>query len=335
MKKERSPRRPPGVKYWEWNRNDISLKTIMSAILQVESVKQSFRTGFWMTHVEVLHGVSLEVPKGCIFGFLGANGAGKTTLIQLIVGLRQPTSGTVRIGGYDAVSPMAKAKIGYLPERPYFHDHLTGEALLKYFGTLSGMTSSQIQARTPKVLSEVGMSHARKLELRKYSKGMLQRIGIAQALLHDPEFLVLDEPMSGLDPMGRKEMRELILRLASEGRTIFFSSHVIPDVEAICEQVAVIQKGRLIGCGPIGKFLSDGPIQTEIAFTGLELSAAKKISELENIRAIPEGGVRGIVSSQKETTAVLKKLLAEEAKVLWVTPIRPSLEDLFHKESKT
>lgn len=335
MKKERSPRRPPGVKYWEWNRNDISLKTIMSAILQVESVKQSFRTGFWMTHVEVLHGVSLEVPKGCIFGFLGANGAGKTTLIQLIVGLRQPTSGTVRIGGYDAVSPMAKAKIGYLPERPYFHDHLTGEGLLKYFGTLSGMTSSQIQARTPKVLNEVGMSHARKLELRKYSKGMLQRIGIAQALLHDPEFLVLDEPMSGLDPMGRKEMRELILRLASEGRTIFFSSHVIPDVEAICEQVAVIQKGRLIGCGPIGKFLSDGPIQTEIAFTGLELSAAKKISELENIRAIPEGGVRGIVSSQKETTAVLKKLLAEEAKVLWVTPIRPSLEDLFHKESKT
>ncbi|MBY0471094.1 ABC transporter ATP-binding protein [bacterium] len=307
----------------------------MSAILQVESVKQSFRTGFWMTHVEVLHGVSLEVPKGCIFGFLGANGAGKTTLIQLIVGLRQPTSGTVRIGGYDAVSPMAKAKIGYLPERPYFHDHLTGEGLLKYFGTLSGMTSSQIQARTPKVLNEVGMSHARKLELRKYSKGMLQRIGIAQALLHDPEFLVLDEPMSGLDPMGRKEMRELILRLASEGRTIFFSSHVIPDVEAICEQVAVIQKGRLIGCGPIGKFLSDGPIQTEIAFTGLELSAAKKISELENIRAIPEGGVRGIVSSQKETTAVLKKLLAEEAKVLWVTPIRPSLEDLFHKESKT
>jgi ABC-2 type transport system ATP-binding protein len=307
----------------------------MSAILQVESVKQSFRTGFWMTHVEVLHGVSLEVPKGCIFGFLGANGAGKTTLIQLIVGLRQPTSGTVRIDGHDAVSPMAKAKIGYLPERPYFHDHLTGEGLLKYFGTLSGMTSSQIQARTPKVLSEVGMSHARKLELRKYSKGMLQRIGIAQALLHDPEFLVLDEPMSGLDPMGRKEMRELILRLASEGRTIFFSSHVIPDVEAICEQVAVIQKGRLIGCGPIGKFLSDGPIQTEIAFTGLELSAAKKISEFENVRAIPEGGVRGIVSSQKETTAVLKKLLAEEAKVLWVTPIRPSLEDLFHKESKT
>lgn len=301
-----------------------------SPILEVSQVNQMFRSGFWMKRVQVLHEVSLQVPERSIFGFLGANGAGKTTLIHLIVGLRKPTSGKVMLRGIDSTDARSRSRIGYLPERPYFHEHLTGDDLLKYFGALAGMKKSAIMERIPKVLSAVDMSAARNVELRRYSKGMLQRIGIAQAILHDPEFLVLDEPMSGLDPLGRKEMRELIVNLASEGRTVFFSSHVIPDVEAICDQVGLIQKGKLIGCGSIGKFLAQGPIQTEVAFTGMPLEQAKSMGAFVSLREIPDG-VRGIVSSQDGVTSVLQHLLQQKAQVLWISPIRPSLEGFFEK----
>lgn len=214
-------------------------------MIKLIGVEQSFRTGFWMKRSVVLHGIDLEIPRGSVFGFVGANGAGKTTLIQLIVGLRKPMAGTVQVSGLDATLPQARAKIGYLPERPYFYEHLTGEGILKYFGVLSAMSSAQIAQRIPEVLAMVGMLDARKVELKRYSKGMLQRIGIAQALMHEPEVLVLDEPMSGLDPSGREEIRALILKLGSEQRTVFFTSHVIPDVEAICDRVAVIEKGRI------------------------------------------------------------------------------------------
>jgi ABC-2 type transport system ATP-binding protein len=300
----------------------------MRPLVEITQVDQSFRTGFWLKRTQILHGINLTIPERSIFGFLGANGAGKTTLIHLITGLRSPFKGSVKVGGDEATSSRARARVGYLPERPYFHEHLTGEGLLKYFGALSGMSKSKILDRIPDVLASVGMSDARKVELKRYSKGMLQRIGIAQAILHDPEFLVLDEPMSGLDPLGRKEMRELILKLASEGRTVFFSSHVIPDVEAICDQVALIQKGKLIGHGPIGQFLAQGPLQTEIGLTGISLERAKARTELQSLREIPDG-LRATVAGQETLSAALQWILAEGGKVLWVTPIRPSLEELF------
>ncbi|MCM2276762.1 MAG: ABC transporter ATP-binding protein [Oligoflexia bacterium] len=303
-------------------------------VLEVSGVDQSFRSGFWLKRAQILHGVSFTVPERSIVGFLGANGAGKTTLIHLLVGLRKPFRGQVRVFGLDSQTPEARARIGYLPERPYFHDHLTGEGLLGYFGALAGMRRAAVRDRIPAVLSAVGMSHAGKTELRKYSKGMLQRIGIAQALLHDPEFLVLDEPMSGLDPLGRKEMRELILKLAGEGRTVFFSSHVIPDVEAICDQVVLIQKGRLLGNGPIGRFLAQGPLQTEIAFSGLTAEEAAGIPGLISPRQIPDA-IRATVSGQEATQLVLRELLRRNAQVLWVTPVRPSLESLFGSEGGT
>jgi ABC-2 type transport system ATP-binding protein len=305
----------------------------METILEVTNVHQKFRSGFWMTQAHVLKDVSLNVPEKSVFGFLGANGAGKTTLIHLLVGLRKPTAGSVKLRGVPTYEPAARARIGYLPERPYFHEHLTGEGVLKYFGALSGMPSSQVMDRIPKVLATVNMSHARHLELRRYSKGMLQRIGIAQAILHDPEFLVLDEPMSGLDPVGRKEMRELIVSLASEGRTVFFSTHVIPDVEAICDQVALIQKGQLIGCGPIGKFLSQGPLSTEIAFSGISSERAKSIEQFMQLREISDG-IRATVSGQDAVTDALKKLMQMDAKILWVNPIRPSLETFFEPSAE-
>ncbi len=276
-----------------------------------------------MQRVRVLQDVSLRVPERSIFGFLGANGAGKTTLIHLIAGLHSPTSGSVKVGGFEATSAEARAKIGYLPERPYFYEHLTGAQFLTYFGRLSGMRGAAIRDRIGPVLARVGISQARDVELRRYSKGMLQRIGIAQAILHEPEFLVLDEPMSGLDPLGRKEMRELILALAQQGHTIFFSTHVIPDVEAICDQIALIEKGRIKGFGSIQSFLPQHETNFEIAFAG----SAHEGLPFENLRQIPEGFRAQIAAP--EVDRVLSALLEKKAHILWVNPVRPSLESHF------
>jgi ABC-2 type transport system ATP-binding protein len=298
------------------------------AMLSLDSVKQSFRSGFWLKEIEVLKGVSFEVPRKSIFGFLGPNGAGKTTLIHLITGIKRPASGSLKLDGVECHEMAAKRKIGYLPERPYFYEHLTGESFLSYFGRLTGMRKPEIESRIPVVLRLVGMEHARGLELKKYSKGMLQRIGIAQALIHDPEFLVLDEPMSGLDPIGRKEIRELILGLAREGKTIFFSTHVIPDVEAICDSVAMIRKGELIGCGSVAQFLDRESTPIEVAFSGLSKQVVEGLGSFSEIREMSEG-IRGVLPSDREVESVLKKLIESHAKILWVTPIRPSLEDAF------
>lgn len=305
----------------------------MALALEVTEVDQIFRTGFWMKQLQILHRVNLSVPERSIFGFLGPNGAGKTTLIHLIAGIRRPVHGSVRIFGHEAQSLAARRRVGYLPERPYFHEHLTGDRLLKYFGALSGMPRSHVLDRIPSVLKAVGMSAARHVELKKYSKGMLQRIGIAQAILHDPEFLVLDEPMSGLDPIGRKEMRELIVCLAGEGRTILFSSHVIPDLEAICDQVGVIHRGKMVGAGPIGDFLARGPLATEIGFSGIPLEKARALAEFTSLREMPDG-LRGTVAGQDPANRALRTLLSKDATILWVSPVRPSLEDLFEGRLK-
>lgn len=297
--------------------------------IKIENADQIFRVGFWLNRTQVLFDVNLEVPEKSIFGFLGANGAGKTTLIHLITGLRRPTRGQVSVFGRHSDTLEAKMRLGYLPERPYFHDHLTGEGLLHYIGVLAGMKSKQIRARIPKVLSTVGMTAARRVKLKLYSKGMLQRIGIAQTLLHDPDILVLDEPMSGLDPLGRKEIRELIIQLASEGRTIFFSTHVIPDVEAICDQIALIQKGRLIGFGPIKKFLAADSSRIEIAFGELPSTVDPATwLEVESLRKIPEG-FRGVVQGYDRTERVMRNILDAKGRLFSMNPVRPSLEDLF------
>ena len=297
-------------------------------ILEVNQVDQVYRSGFWMTKTQVLHQVTFSVPPRTVFGFLGANGAGKTTLIQIIAGLRVPTAGEVKVAGYPATSPEARAQIGYLPERPYFYDHLTGEELLSYLGTLSGMLKVEIKSRITEVLKVVGMSAAREIQLKKYSKGMLQRIGIAQALLHNPEFLLLDEPMSGLDPVGRKEIRELIIQLAAEGRTIFFSTHIISDAEAICNQVALIKKGHLIGSGPLNKLLPGTFEKTEIIVAAISLEQAKTLGCFETVRETSEG-VIGVVVHEKGVAEALPKLLACNAQIVSVSPIRPSLESFF------
>lgn len=301
-------------------------------VLDVQDVRQSFKTGFWMKEVQILKGISVQAKRNTVLGLLGPNGAGKTTLISLIVGIRRPTSGLVKVFGHDATLSEAKRKIGYLPERPYFPVHLTGVELLKYLGHLSDMDPSTLNSRIDEVLELVGMTHARKRELSKYSKGMLQRIGVAQAILHDPEILIFDEPMSGLDPVGRAEMRGLIHRLAQDGKTVFFSSHVIPDVEAICEEVVVIKNGIVAGQGTVRELVGSGTGEIEIAFECPDEAQANSIgSQFGEIYKIPEGfGVT--VNNEETANQFVEQLVREKNRILWMTPHRPSLEKFFEKD---
>ncbi len=293
----------------------------------VEQVTQDFRSGFWQKKTRVLDRVSFEIPSQSVFGFLGANGAGKTTLIQLMVGLRRPTSGRVRISGFEAVKREAKVQIGYLPERPYFYEHLTGRRFLEFYGKLSGLEGSRLRKRIDEALAEVGMGAARDRELGKYSKGMLQRIGIAQAILHEPALLILDEPMSGLDPVGRKEIRELIVALAKEGRTIFFSSHVISDVEAICDRVALLQKGKLLGAGRLDDLLKVDSDDVEVVVAGLDKKQLKA-SGAGRLEVIPEGH-RFRIEGGGDLNSALNAVIRARGRIISVQPVRKSLEELF------
>ncbi len=290
-----------------------------------------------MKPAAVLHSVSLEVARGRLFGFVGANGAGKTTLIQLIVGIRAPTAGTIQVSGFDARSYEARRRIGYLPERPYFHEHLNGEQTLLFFGALNGLSRQEILPKVEPILTKVGLIGARKTELRKYSKGMLQRMGVAQAILHDPELLVLDEPMSGLDPLGRKEMKALIRELSAEGKTVFFSSHVIPDVESLCDEVAWIQNGRILGCAPVEQMLRGRVLRYELHLRPWDPEKVQRTMEGAGLSAscsiaIHPDGMKIDFMTEEEAERALGVLLAAGARVREFSPVRPSLEDVFGED---
>src|SRR5262249_25663881 len=211
---------------------------------------KDYAIGFWRNRTyRALDRLTLNVDRGEIFGFLGPNGAGKTTTLKLLMQLVFPTSGRAELLGRPVGDLGAKRRIGYLPENPYFYDHLTAEELLQYFAALFGYSRGECRARAARLLDEVGIAGERRLQLRKFSKGMLQRVGIAQALINDPDLVIFDEPMSGLDPLGRREVRALILRLRDRGCTVFFSSHVLSDAEALCDRVAILAKGRLVAAG--------------------------------------------------------------------------------------
>src|SRR6266567_6418249 len=220
-------------------------------ILRLEKI---YSVGFWRKRPKrALHPLDLAVEEGEIFGFLGPNGAGKTTTLKMLMGLVFPTSGTGRILGMALDDPRMKAQIGFLPEQPYFYDYLTARELLRYYGQLSGVDAKQLSSKAETILERVGLRDAANVQLRKFSKGMLQRVGIAQAILHDPKVVFLDEPMSWLDPMGRREVRNLIEELKSEGKTVFFSTHILSDAEALCDRVAIIHLGELRRVGAIAE----------------------------------------------------------------------------------
>jgi ABC-2 type transport system ATP-binding protein len=227
----------------------------VAPILEIDNLYKTFHIGFFRKRIDAVRGVSLTVNKGEIFGLLGPNGAGKTTLIKTMMGLIRPTKGTIRIFGNDAQRPSSRKKLGYLPENPYFHEYLTPKELLDFYGRLSGMKPVHIKPERDKLIEQVGLEEAADRQLRKFSKGMLQRIGLAQALLSKPAFLVLDEPMSGLDPIGRKFVADLIAKLNANGTTIMFSSHILSDVERLCNRVTILNKGIKVAEGSLKDLL--------------------------------------------------------------------------------
>ncbi|MGB3479687.1 MAG: ABC transporter ATP-binding protein [bacterium] len=234
----------------------------MELAIELNNIYRSFKNHFWQKPKQVLNDVSLKIHKGEIFGFLGPNGAGKTTTIKIITGLIRPDSGSVKIFNAPANTIDAKKHIGFLPESPYFYEHLTGFEFLNIHARLGNVKEHRVQSKL--FLERVGLQHASDLPLFKYSRGMLQRIGIAQALISDPDLFILDEPLTGLDPIGRKEIKDLIMEQKNKGKTIFFSSHILPDAEAVCDRIGIIIKGKIMHIGKLKDILKQGIKTDEI-----------------------------------------------------------------------
>ena len=305
------------------------------SVVQVINLYKVFRVGFWGRRVTVVDGLSLEVRRGEVFGFLGPNGAGKTTTIKMLMGLIYPSGGTATLFGRPVGDPAAKAKIGFLPESPYFYDYLTGREFLRFYGHLFGLLGSTLDKRIDELLELVGMAHARDLQLRKFSKGMLQRVGIAQALINDPELVVLDEPMSGLDPIGRKEVRDLIFRLKESGKTVMFSSHILHDAELLCDRVAMIMKGRLVACGHVTELIAgDTTHEVEMVIDRLLPEALERIKPLAGKVVLQGERVMVVLSNQQSVDQALDVIRSAKAKLVALTPHKASLEDLFIRKAQ-
>lgn len=304
-------------------------------VVETRDLVKDYRMGFWRRKVRVLHGLNLEVRAGEIFGYLGPNGAGKTTTFKLLTGLLLPTSGRISILGRDVQDISIKADVGFLPENPYFYEYLTGREFLDFYGRLLGLGRSERRDRVGSLLQLVGLGGAAGLQLRKYSKGMLQRIGLAQALLNDPKLLILDEPMSGLDPIGRKEVRDLILKLKGEGRTILFSSHIVHDVEMVCDRVGIIVGGRLVRVGHLEELLPAEVESIEITASGLQDEAFLEVQGW-SMRPPMRSGEKVLITIKDESTAteVLRSLLGKGCTIHSVSPQRRTLEEQFLQEVK-
>ena len=302
----------------------------MAAIL-IDDLTKDFSSGFWRPRpYRALDHLSLSIEQGEVFGFLGPNGAGKTTTMKLLMQLIYPTSGRAEILGRPVGDVAVKRRIGYLPESPYFYEHLTAEELLGYFASLDGYPRAERRKRIPALLDEVGIGPERRIQLRKFSKGMLQRVAIAQAILNDPDVVFLDEPMSGLDPLGRREVRNLILKLRDRGCTVFFSSHVLSDAEALCSRVAILVGGSLVAAGAtadVRAFSARGweMVVSHITAETLERHRAR----IERVTAIADRRYALELPLQPHPEALLRDLIAEGAQMVSLNPLRETLEDYF------
>ena len=253
------------------------------AAISMSRVHKTFRTGFRRRRTRALRGLDLQVERGEIFGFLGPNGAGKTTTIKILVDLLRPDSGDVRVLGHASRDRRSRLKLAYLPELPSFYDYLNPVELLNHLGRLAGLDRHTLKKRVPQLLERVGLDPAERRQLRKFSKGMLQRVGIAQTLIGDPELVILDEPMSGLDPIGRREIRGLIMRLREENKTVFFCSHILADVETICDRVAILNCGKLIKTGTVAEILQEETTAVRVSVSKYSPSLA---SDAHQVRAL-------------------------------------------------
>ncbi len=297
--------------------------------LEIKNLKKSFRSNFLTKEFHILKNINLCVEKGEIYGFLGPNGAGKTTTIKCVMGIIFPDEGEITLLGQPATAIESRRKVGFLPEHPYFYDYLTPVELLTFTGILFGIPRRQLAEKTRELIELVGLKGKEKIKLKKFSKGMIQRIGLAQALIHDPEALILDEPFSGLDPIGRKELRDIILSLKDDGKTIFFSSHILQDMEMIVDKVGIILEGEIKKEGKLSDLISLSVRNYEIVFTGMDEQALNK-----NNLAFTRQDKNYILKAEKneETNRVIKIISRGKGRIISVTPIKMTLEDIFLKE---
>ena len=295
--------------------------------IEILGLEKKYQVGFLRkTEKVALKPFQLVVEEGEIFGYLGPNGAGKTTTLKLLMGLIYPTAGGARLLGRDCRDPDIKASIGFLPEQPYFYDYLTATELLEYYGHLSGMDVARRRKRIPEVLDRVGMAHAANTQLRKFSKGMLQRVGVAQAILHDPKLVILDEPMSGLDPMGRLEVRDLIQSLKDEGKTVFFSTHILSDAETLCDRVAVLNEGELRAVGVVADLTAEVGGSVEVVWHGAK---AQPAIEAMGGQCRATASLTRATLAEEKLDAAIDAIRHHQERLVGVTPVRATLEDYF------
>ena len=295
--------------------------------IETQNLTKEYPHGFLhLKRKTSLENLTMQVEDGEVFGFLGPNGAGKSTTIKLLMGIIFPTAGSAQILGKPVSDVSMHRDIGYLPEQPYFYDYLTAAEVLDYFARFHGFGAAERRERVQKMLQRVGLETVGKIHLRKFSKGMLQRVGLAQAILHDPKLVILDEPMSGLDPVGRREVRDIILDLKNAGTTILFSTHILSDAETLCDRVGVIAGGQLRGVGEPGSIVGVKSLGMEIVF---ELTGSGPQFETLRERAAKSGTNLRMTASETELYAVLAELREAGAKIISVTQIKPTLEDFF------
>jgi ABC-2 type transport system ATP-binding protein len=301
-------------------------------VIEITNLTKDYEVGFWRKRkVRALDDLSLSIERGQIFGFLGANGAGKTTTLKLLMRLIFPTNGTARILGRDINDVSMHERIGYLPENPYFYDYLTAREFLDYCAQIFGFPAAERKKRAADLLARVKLDEKRwDTQLRKFSKGMLQRVGLAQSLINDPEIVFLDEPMSGLDPVGRREVRDLIAGLRDEGKTVFMCSHILSDIEVLCDRVAILKRGRLAQVGYLDELrrATDGPNRMEVMASGTDIETLNQYLPETAIASTP-GGLRIEVSSEDQIDEVLAALRKVGGKIVSVQPVKQSLEELF------
>jgi ABC-2 type transport system ATP-binding protein len=299
--------------------------------IETEALTKDYQIGFWRPRpYRALDALTIQVDEGEVFGFLGPNGAGKSTTLKLLMGLIFPTSGSARILGKPIADPDVRRLIGFLPENPYFYDYLTAEELITYFAGLSGLRGQERKARVARVLDDVGIGGERRLKLRAFSKGMIQRVGVAQALVAEPRVVFFDEPMSGLDPLGRRELRQLLLRLRDRGCTVFFSSHILSDAEAMCSRVAVLAQGRLMAHGRLTDMVAFELRGWELVVANLSESVkAQLVDRVSSITPLSNHRYTLELPADAPPSVLIHELSTSGVNVVSLNPIRTTLEDYF------
>jgi len=306
----------------------------MPAAIETEGLCKDYLVGFWRPRPHrALDALTLSVETGEVFGFLGPNGAGKSTTLKLLMQMIYPTSGTARILGRPVGDVEVKKRIGFLAENPYYYDYLTAEEVLAYFARLFGYSGADVAARVTRVLDEVGIPHYRKTRLRALSKGNLQRVGLAQALINDPEVIFLDEPMSGLDPIGRSQVRDMILKLRQRGCTVFFSSHILSDAESLCSRVGIMAQGRLVSSGRVSDMIAFELKGWELVVSGLADEVSQRLQgRVRAIVPLKHGRFMLDLPPDTQPEQLIAELRAAGADLVSLNPVRETLEDYFLKQ---